>query len=300
MKYIFYLLIFVFSPAVFGLPVFSQELKLEADKSVAEIGEPVLITLKAIIKPEDNLILKSFVLPDSIISLKFFKNDTIVSGNLKTIIFKRSITSLADRSFTLNPQNAVLEKKGFRDPVILKSNPLDLSFYAQRVDTASPPKSYYGRIEAAVNKKSSGFSLVWALAAILIIFAGLFYFIYQRKKRQEEKTLEELLLQRIKALKKKKQNLDILVESYSVLSIILNDTLNLLFNGNIAEMQNNEIAQRLEVILPKEDFRLLCRAKRHIELVQFATKLPRVEEFVEDAQAIETIIINSQNYKTTA
>lgn len=288
-------LIYIFA-LVLAIPAQSaspaDRIELSADRSKVQIGERVIVKLRTIGSPDVKAIIKPLVISDSARIIRSFPFDTTFAGKERIVEMKTEITSFDGMKLTIMPQVVVLEKPGFKDLFITKSNSMLVEFVEVKVDTALPPKTYYGKLDKPSIFSSKGTSIYYYLAIIIVIASvGVFIWLRRRKQLESTENIQINLTNRLKQLKKGRINgIEDLKLKYAALSQIFNEVVASIVGAEHSELLTNDTVKRLEGVMANEDFKTISLTKRRIELVQFASKTPAEAEFIEDCNEILRIV----------
>lgn len=264
----------------------STKLEIIASRNNAQIGEILIVNISLVSPIEYNFSI-SPKFPEPIEIARQYPIDTIIGNGTRLIEMKYEITSFEKGVFVIPEITTTYEKPSHRDIFVLKSNSLTLEFFEPSVDTLLPPRDAYTELEIASNdwqKNSSKRSIfcyliivVNILIFIMIVCLGMrANYLYNLKNSNDFSSKVKWLLKQ----KKQKE----ISSAYSELSLILNDWLINLAGINTSDLESANLSSLLENKLSRENFIVISKAKRRIELVLFARKAPIEDEFIEDCQ----------------
>lgn len=274
---------------ILAAPLLHSEVTVDLvlSKNSALIGEPIKLLLKATAPADYKLIIKQKPLDSSLYTVQPAKYDTSWAGSNQIISVESSFSSLIAGDYSIEPLPIIIEKPGFKDFNVIKTNAAQVKFIDVVADTNAPPKKSYGEIEIAINSKSDNGSSVyfWVLGIIFFAAVAIFTIIFKRRKKEKP-----IIYLKIKNLAKKISNESNIELLYSELSLIFNDFLQQLLNINLSEYSNDEIQNIAFSKVGREDFEIIRGIKRRIELVNFARKKPSKEELQADCKQLSNQI----------
>ena len=228
--------------------------------------------------------------------------DTTESVDGKKILQTLIITSFDSGHIQIPPMAIRVDKKAYYTDSI----GVDVSYVPY-----NPDEDYREISDIIEVKKPASSNLIWfILATVILIAAGVLYFLYNRRKQiaivPDKPRLGpyEEAMQALAELQKQGTPSDGMVKHYYTK---LNDILRIYIMRKLGigtmEKTNDELVLQLQKIgLPKDQFSQLSQALRLADFVKFAKYTPGAADMQSSYQSIKSSIeiLNKQEEKTAA
>lgn len=212
------------------------------------------------------------------------------------------ITSFDSGAYQIPAFTFVYEKKGFSEPFIATTDPLQLKFVTIEVDTNSEIMDIKGPLDAPFSFAEILPYLIGFVLLAGIIF-GVYYFLKKRKvKKPEEEKYDPKIpphvwaIESLRKLAEKKlwQN-DRIKEYYIELSSIVRIYIERRYELDAMEMVTDEILEALQTRnIKHENIELLERLLKLADLAKFAKYKPLPNENSGSLEIAETFLNNTK------
>lgn len=298
LKKFFFIVFFTFTYVnLYSIEEFSATAKLDSNEVL--IGRQVNLNIE-LLSPDKVKILWADVL-DSLNNFEIIEDSGIQKSDSDSIYKEYRnfiITSFDSGAYEIPSFTFVYEKKGFADPFIASSNPLELKFISVEVDTNVDIMDIKGPLDSPLSFEEILPYLIAVLAIAAIIF-GVYYFLKKRKvkKPQEERFDPKIpphvwALESLRKLAEKElwQN-DRIKEYYIELSSIVRIYIERRYELDAMEMVTDEILQSLQSRnIKQENIDMLERLLRLADLAKFAKYKPLLNENSGSLELAETFV----------